>query len=301
MGEGVAMRVASMTGFSRTQGAVGPWSFAWELKSVNSKGLDIRLRLPPVFDSLEIKARQAIAARLARGAITVNLTAKRIDEAAPIQINRLILDRLLSALAETPLPENLRPASLDGLLALPGVIEVTQPQEDETLRNQVEADILSALEQALDALIAARHAEGEALTQILSTRLTHIRQLIQNADIHPARQADAIRARLIQNLAKLVENVEGLDQARLHQEAILLAVKSDIREELDRLKAHVDSVSELLARGGPIGRRLDFLAQELGRESNTLCAKSNDPALTAIGLDLKIEVEQFREQVQNIE
>ena len=301
MGEGVAMRVASMTGFSRTQGAVGPWSFAWELKSVNSKGLDIRLRLPPVFDSLEIKARQAIAARLARGAITVNLTAKRIDEAAPVQINRLILDRLLSALAETPLPENLRPASLDGLLALPGVIEVTQPQEDETLRSQVEADILSALEQALDALIAARHAEGEALTQILSTRLAHIRQPIQNADLHPARQADAIRARLIQNLAKLVENVEGLDQARLHQEAILLAVKSDIREELDRLKAHVDSVSELLARGGPIGRRLDFLAQELGRESNTLCAKSNDPALTAIGLDLKIEVEQFREQVQNIE
>lgn len=295
------MRVASMTGFSRTQGAVGPWSYAWELKSVNSKGLDIRLRLPPVFDSLEIKARQAIAARLTRGAITVNLTAKRVDEAASVQINRLILDRLLSALAQTPLPENLRPASLDGLLALPGVIEVIQPQEDETLRNQVEADILSALEQALDALVAARHAEGEALRQILSLRLAHIRQLTQNADAHPARQADAIRARLIQNLAKLVENVEGLDQARLHQEAVLLAVKSDIREELDRLQAHVDSVNELLATGGPIGRRLDFLAQELGRESNTLCAKSNDPALTAIGLDLKIEVEQFREQVQNIE
>ncbi len=295
------MRVASMTGFSRTQGAVGPWSYAWELKSVNSKGLDIRLRLPPVFDSLEIKARQAIAARLTRGAITVNLTAKRVDEAASVQINRLILDRLLSALAQTPLPENLRPASLDGLLALPGVIEVIQPQEDETLRNQVEADILSALEEALDALVAARHAEGEALRQILSLRLAHIRQLTQNADAHPARQADAIRARLIQNLAKLVENVEGLDQARLHQEAVLLAVKSDIREELDRLKAHVDSVNELLATGGPIGRRLDFLAQELGRESNTLCAKSNDPALTTIGLDLKIEVEQFREQVQNIE
>lgn len=295
------MRVASMTGFSRTQGAVGPWSYAWELKSVNSKGLDIRLRLPPVFDSLEIKTRQAIAARLTRGAITVNLTAKRVDEAASVQINRLILDRLLSALAQTPLPENLRPASLDGLLALPGVIEVIQPQEDETFRNQVEADILSALEQALDALVAARHAEGEALRQILSLRLAHIRQLTQNADAHPARQADAIRTRLIQNLAKLVENVEGLDQARLHQEAVLLAVKSDIREELDRLKAHVDSVNELLATGGPIGRRLDFLAQELGRESNTLCAKSNDPALTAIGLDLKIEVEQFREQVQNIE
>ena len=295
------MRVASMTGFSRAQGAVGSWSYAWELKSVNSKGLDIRLRLPPAFDSLEIKARQAIAARLARGALSVNLTAKRIDETAPVQINRLILDQLLSALAELPLSENLRPASLDGLLALPGVIEVIQPQEDEALRNQIEADILSALDQALTELIAARQAEGETLTQILSMRLTQIRQLTQNADLHPARQPDAIRAKLKQNLAKLVENVEGLDQARLHQEAVLLAVKSDSREELDRLKAHVDSIKELLAKGGPIGRRLDFLAQELGRESNTLCAKSNDPALTAIGLDLKIEVEQFREQVQNIE
>lgn len=295
------MRVASMTGFSRTQGAIGPWSYAWELKSVNSKGLDIRLRLPPLFDSLEIKARQAITACLARGAVTVNLTAKRIDEAAPVQINRLILDRLLRALAETPLPPNLRPASLDGLLALPGVIEVIQPQDDETLRNQIEADILSALDKALEALIAARHAEGEALAHILLTRLTHIRLLTQNADVHPARQAEALRARLVQNLAKLVENIESLDQARLHQEAVLLAVKNDIREELDRLKAHADSVSELLAKGGPIGRRLDFLAQELGRESNTLCAKSNDPALTAIGLDLKIEVEQFKEQVQNIE
>lgn len=295
------MRVASMTGFSRAQGAVGSWSYAWELKSVNSKGLDIRLRLPPAFDSLEIKARQAIAARLARGALSVNLTAKRIDETAPVQINRQILDQLLSALAELPLSENLRPASLDGLLALPGVIEVIQPQEDEALRNQIEADILSALDQALTELIAARQAEGETLTQILSMRLTQIRQLTQNADLHPARQPDAIRAKLKQNLAKLVENVEGLDQARLHQEAVLLAVKSDSREELDRLKAHVDSIKELLAKGGPIGRRLDFLAQELGRESNTLCAKSNDPALTAIGLDLKIEVEQFREQVQNIE
>jgi uncharacterized protein (TIGR00255 family) len=136
-------------------------------------------------------------------------------------------------------------------------------------------------------LIATRNAEGEALAQILLTRLTHIRLLTQNADVHPARQVEALRARLIQNLVKLVENIEGLDQARLHQEAVLLAVKSDIREELDRLKAHADSVSELLAKGGPIGRRLDFLAQELGRESNTLCAKSNDPALTAIGLDLE--------------
>ena len=295
------MRVASMTGFSRAQGAVGSWSYAWELKSVNSKGLDIRLRLPPAFDSLEIKARQAITSRLARGALSVNLTAKRMDETAPVQINRQILDQLLSALAELPLSENLRPASLDGLLALPGVIEVIQPQEDEALRNQIEADILSALDQALTKLIAARQAEGETLTQILSMRLTQIRQLTQNADLHPARQPDAIRAKLKQNLAKLVENVEGLDQARLHQEAVLLAVKSDSREELDRLKAHVDSIKELLAKGGPIGRRLDFLAQELGRESNTLCAKSNDPALTAIGLDLKIEVEQFREQVQNIE
>lgn len=295
------MTVASMTGFARAQGSLGPWRFAWELKSVNSKGLDLRLRTPPNFDAVEVKARAAVSARLTRGAVFANLTSKREDEGVAARVNRVALDRLLAALDDVPLHASLRPASLDGLLSVRGVIEIIEPEDDEAQRAELESRILAALETALDALVASRRTEGAALAAVLGARLARIGALAAQADALPARQPDAVRARLAQQIAALLESAEGLDANRLHQEAVLIAVKSDIREELDRLKTHVETGRRLLAGGGPIGRRLDFLAQELGRESNTLCAKSNDAALTAIGLDLKIEVEQWREQVQNIE
>lgn len=295
------MSILSMTGFARSQGAVAAFRYSWELKSVNAKGLDLRLRAPPDFDSVEIKAREKIAARLARGAVFANLVAKREDEAQSARLNRAALDALLAALAETPPPANVGPATLDGLLAIRGIVEIVEQELSDDQRADLEAHILRSLDEALDALIASRKAEGDALATVLLQRLDRISTLAAQADAAPARQPEAIRARLQQQLARLLEGADSLDPARLYQEAALLAVRADIREELDRLKAHLDSASKLLVAGGPIGRRLDFLAQELGRETNTLCAKSNDAGLTAIGLELKIEVEQFREQVQNIE
>jgi uncharacterized protein (TIGR00255 family) len=295
------MSLHSMTGFARVQGAVASFRYAWELKSVNAKGLDLRLRAPPDFDSVEIKAREKIAARLARGSIFANLAARREDESQIARLNRPALDALLAALAERPPPANIGPATLDGLLAVRGVVEIVEPELSEAERAELEARILQSLDEALDALVASRKAEGEALAEVLRRRLDRISTLAAQADAAPARQPEAILARLKQQVARILENAEGLDPTRLHQEAALLAVRGDIREELDRLKAHVESASKLLVSGGPVGRRLDFLAQELGRETNTLCAKSNDTGLTAIGLELKIEVEQLREQVQNIE
>jgi len=293
--------VASMTGFARARGSLGPWSYAWELKSVNAKGLDLRLRVPPGFDAVEIKARASLTARLARGSVFANLSAKRAEAEGAARVNRAALDRLLAALDDVPLHASLRPASLDGLLTIRGVVEIVEPEDDEAARAALEASMLAALDSGLEELLTSRRAEGAALAAVLSDRLKRIGALAAQADAAPGRQPEAVRQRLAQQVARLLESAEGLDPARLHQEAVLLAVKADIREELDRLAAHVASGLKLLADGGPIGRRLDFLAQELSRETNTLCAKSNDSSLTAIGLDLKIEVEQLREQVQNIE
>lgn len=289
-----------MTGFGRSQGQAGAWTWTWEIKTVNARGLDVRLRLPPGFDAIDGAVRARIAGRIGRGACNAALSATRADAAPQIRVNRPALDSLLAAIADVPTGKGLRRASLDGLLAVRGVIEVAEPQDSDADRAVLHAAALAGLDEALDALGAARQAEGLALHRVLVDRIARIGMLAEKAEDAPGRAPDAVRARLARQIEALGQ-ANGLDSARLHQEAVLLAAKSDIREELDRLLAHVTSASAMLAKGGAVGRRLDFLAQELGRESNTLCAKSNDPGLTAIGLDLKVEVEQFREQVQNIE
>lgn len=296
------MPLASMTGFARAEGGEGALRFAWEIRSVNAKGLDVRLRVPSAFDALDQPLRADAAARLSRGSLSGTLGVQRSDAPAALRLNEAMLQQVLALAGTLEGRYRVEPPRLDGLLALRGMLDVAEAAEpDEDVREAERAAVRQGFARALDALVTARLHEGAALGRILDERLAVIDGLRERAEACPARRPEAVRARLDEQLAALLDGRTGLDPARLHQEAILLALKSDIREELDRLAAHVAQARDLLAGGGAVGRRLDFLAQELGRESNTLCSKSNDLALTAIGLDLKAAVEQFREQVQNLE
>jgi len=294
------MNLSSMTGFARTDGIAAPYAWSWELKSLNGKGLELRLRLPPGWDAIEVPVRTRAKA-LARGTVYANLAIRRDGATPAVRVNAPVLDAVLAAMKEVSGRIDARPASIDGILNIKGVIEVADETESEDERRGAEQAVLAGFESALKALLAMRHHEGAALDRILSGRLDEIAALSARADATPGRQADAVKARLSEQIAALMESPIRFDPDRLHQEAILIATKADVREELDRLAAHVDQARRLLREGGAVGRRLDFLAQELNREVNTLCAKSNDVELTTIGLELKNVVEQFREQVQNLE
>ncbi|MGO8739360.1 YicC/YloC family endoribonuclease [Rhodoblastus sp.] len=294
------MTISSMTGFAREAGFSAPYRWSWEIKTVNSKGLDLRLRLPPGFDALEKPARATISHALSRGACYANLAVTRETPLVSARVNRDLLAELMESLSGLDLPAHIAPASLDGLLNVRGVIESVEVEEDEAEREAAQENILNGLGAALRQLAATRAGEGAALAATLHRRLDRIADLANAADTCPGRHPDAVREKLAAAIAQIVESGR-LDETRLHQEAVLMAAKADIREEIDRLHAHVSAARKLLAEGGAVGRRLDFLAQEFGRETNTLCAKSNDSALTAIGLELKVEVEQLREQAQNIE
>jgi uncharacterized protein (TIGR00255 family) len=295
------MALSSMTGFARAHGASGAYAWTWELKSVNAKGLDLRLRLPPGWDSIETPARARATEALSRGTIYATLTANRAGVAPVVRVNEPVLTAVLATLRNLTGRVEAAPPSLDGILGLKGVIEVTDADESEEERRAAEAAIVAGFSQALAELIDMRRQEGKALGQLLTTRLAEIAALATRAEAAPGRQPEAIRARLAEQVATLLGASDRFDADRLHQEAILIAAKADVREELDRLSSHVAQAKRLLGQGNAIGRRLDFLAQELHREANTLCAKANDVELTTIGLELKTVVEQFREQVQNLE
>jgi uncharacterized protein (TIGR00255 family) len=295
------MALSSMTGFARRHGVAGAYAWNWELKSVNAKGLDLRLRLPPGWDAIEVPARARGTEKLSRGTVYANLTVDRKGVAPAVRVNEPVLNAVLTTLESLRGKVEAAPATLDGILALKGVIEVTEEDEREEDRRAAEAAILKGFEQALAELITMRQAEGATLGGLLSARLKEIAALAARAEAAPGRKPEAIKARLAEQVATLLSVSQRFDSDRLHQEAIMLASKADIREELDRLASHVAQAQKLIDDGGPIGRRLDFLAQELNRESNTLTAKANDVDLANIGLELKSVVEQFREQVQNLE
>ncbi len=295
------MALSSMTGFARAHGVSGAYGWAWEIKSVNGKGLDLRLRLPPGWDAIEVPVRARTAEALSRGSVQANLTVERGGAQPVVRVNTAVLDALLTAIRQIAPKIDAAPPSLDGLLALKGVIEVAESEESEDARRGAETAVIAGFAQVIGALGEMRRHEGEALGRVLAARLSEIAALAGRAERAPGRQPGAIRGRLAEQIAALLEQSDRFDPDRLHQEAIMMASKADVREELDRLAAHIAQAQHLIAQGGPIGRRLDFLAQELNREANTLCAKANDVELTNIGLELKAAVEQFREQVQNVE
>jgi uncharacterized protein (TIGR00255 family) len=295
------MVLSSMTGFARSHGASGPYSFEWELKSVNAKGFDLRLRLPPGWDELEAFARKRASEVLSRGTIYANLNLKRTDASSSVRINEEVLAAVVKIAGSLAGKLDAVAPSIDGLLAIKGVLEVVEPESDEQQEKLAKGMAAAVFDSALADLLEMRRREGVAIGQILSQRMDELDRLARRAEAAPGRKPDAIRARLAEQIAALLDASDRFDADRLNQEAILIATKADIREELDRIASHIAQARELIGKGGPIGRRLDFLAQEFHREVNTCCSKSNDIELTNTGLEMKNIVEQFREQVQNLE
>lgn len=293
--------LASMTAFARSSVTLGAWRLSWEVRSVNGKGLDLRLRLPPGCEEIEAAVRARAGAVLNRGAVSASLTAVREGEDVSIRVNEAGLESLMRAVRRTAEKLGAPQPGLDALLSVKGIVEVGEAEETAEERSARCAAALGAFDTALAELAAMREREGQALREILLARLDSISDLVATAEALPERSVEAIRARLAEQVRALLDAAPQLDPERLHQEAVLIATKADVREELDRLTAHGIAARELLLAGGPVGRRLDFLAQEFNREANTLCSKSNAVVLTQIGLDLKLLVDQFREQIQNLE
>jgi uncharacterized protein (TIGR00255 family) len=291
--------ISSMTGFARVDGEATGISWTWELKSVNARSLDLRLRLPPGYDGLEAPLRAALAGRMRRGTISANLSINRLTPPT-IRINREMLGRVLGLLRELSDEVEAAPPRLDGLIGLRGIIETVEDEPEDVLETRRVA-LIAAWGEALDQLAAARGEEGRRLHAVLTSQLAELTELVASASASASAQPEALRARLRQSLDSLGDMASGTPPERIAQELALLVSRGDIREELDRLRAHISQADELLAKGEGVGRQLDFLCQELNREANTLCSKSADIELTRIGLSLKVVIEQFREQVQNLE
>ncbi len=293
--------VASMTGFARAEGALGGASWAWEARSVNAKGLDVRVRLPAGHDRLEPAVRDAAGKAFKRGALNLSLTLDRADAQPRYRIDRDFLDELIAMHDELRRQVDQAPPRLDALLQVRGVVEAEERAGDEEDREALDAALIDTLGAALDTLAATRAEEGARLEAVLAAQLDEMTELAAAAAATAAAAPEALRARIAEQVAALMAADRNLPEERIAQEAALLAARADVREELDRLAAHFASAREMLAAGGPVGRRLDFLCQELNREANTLCSKAQDVELTRLGLALKAAIEQFREQVQNVE
>lgn len=298
------MTVASMTGYARAEGRDAQGSWVWEGKSVNGRGLELRCKSAPGYDGLEVHAREAAAKRLKRGSVQLSLAVRAEADQSQVKVNEALLGQLIAICREwKEWNPDIQPARLDGLLAIKGVLEAAEGEvaDADALRAAREEAMKASLEAMLDQLAAMRRVEGARIAAVLASQLDEIATLAARAGACAVLRPEAVRERLRAQVAQVLEAAPSLPEERIAQEVALIAVKADVREELDRLAAHVAAARDLLAQGGAIGRKLDFLAQEFNREANTLCSKSSDVELTRVGLDLKAVIDQFKEQVQNIE
>ncbi|NKB51303.1 MAG: YicC family protein [Rhizobiaceae bacterium] len=295
------MMLRSMTGFGRSEGQLDGVGWNWELRAVNGKNLDIRLRLPSGYERMEQVAKKQIAEEISRGNLQVSLSLGRRGGATATVLNEDMLERVIAAIEKIESISQRAPSSAADILAIRGVLDTNDAELGEDQQKKLEAMMLESLRQATAALNQNREQEGAALSTILLGLVRQVKDLTDAAENDPSRSSEAIAERLQEQLNR-IDGLNGeLDGERLHQEVALLATKADIREELDRLAAHTTAAADLIRNGSPIGRKLEFLAQEFNRECNTLCSKSNAVSLTNIGLELKVVIDQFREQCLNVE
>jgi uncharacterized protein (TIGR00255 family) len=296
------MTISSMTGFARVDGTTDGLAWTWEARSVNGRGLDVRLRLPPGYEALEVASREAVAKRFARGNVAISLALEKQLVSGSVRLNELVLADVIKAAERVSALSGASKPDAAQLLMIKGVLEAAdQMPEDSEARATRERAILRSLEATLDKLIEARRAEGARLADIIQEQLAQIERLAAEVRASPSRSPEAIVARLNDAIARLFETTAPLDLERLHQEAMMMATRADVEEELQRLAAHVSGAHDILGEPGAVGRKLDFLAQEFNREANTLCSKANAVDITRLGLQLKTVIDQFREQVQNVE
>ncbi len=295
------MAVKSMTGFARDDGAIGRYNWYWEIRTVNGRGRDIRMRLPPGYDKLEAQARTLVAKNIIRGNCNLTLKVDRITGNQEIKINENGLKQVARAIRKTEMFVDASQPSIDGILALRGVLELVEPEHSPTELAELEEALLASLNIAMDNVVKARNDEGQHLFEAISSHIEQIETHLAIIESSKARSVEAIQARLHEQVQKLLDTETGLSQERLHQEAVLLATKADLEEEVVRLKAHIVSARELLLVDGAVGRKFDFLTQEFNREANTICSKSTAIDVTNAGLELKTVIDQMKEQVQNIE
>lgn len=295
--------IRSMTGFASGSGALTPHSWGWEIRSVNGKGLDLRLRVPDWIDGLEAELRKQMTGALVRGNVTCNLRITREEGGGALGVNTSQLDAVLEALHQIEARAmdagvSLAPSKATDIVTMRGVLEQA-PQVDDVPALSVA--LLAEFAKVLADFDAMRVNEGAALAQVLQSQLTEIEDLTGRAKLLAEQRKEEMALTLKRNLARVLDNSDGVDASRLSQELAIIAVKSDVTEEIDRLHAHVGAARGLLGQGGPVGRKLDFLMQEFNREANTLCSKAQDTDLTQVGLALKAIIDQMREQVQNVE